>query len=62
MCRILEHLCKLYKAYLKGKEKKVNFIEHDDSMDDSTYLNASDFTDNFVDLSTHCDSMDTGDN
>ena len=62
MCRTPEHLCELYKASLKGKEKKVNFTEHDDPMDDSTHLDASDFTNDFVDLLTHRDSMDTGDN
>ena len=31
-------------------------------MDDSTNLSALDFTNNFVDPSTHHDSMDTGDN
>ena len=36
----------------------MNFTEHDDPMNDSTHLDASDFTD----LSTDHDSMDTGDN
>jgi len=40
----------------------VNFTKHDDLMDDSTHLDASDFTDDFADLSTYHDSMDTGDN
>ena len=62
MCRAREQLCKLYNASLKEKEKEVNFSEHDDPMDDSTHLNASDFTDDFADLSTHRNSMDTGDN
>jgi len=62
VCRTLEQLCKLYKASLKGKEKEVNFTKHEDHMDDSTHLDASDFTDDFADLSTHRDSMDTGDN
>ena len=60
--RTLEHLCKLYKASLKGKEKEVNFTEHDDLMDDSTHLDALDFTDGFTDHSTYHNSMDTGDN
>ena len=47
---------------MKGKEKKVNFTEHDDSMDDLTYLDPSDFTDDFADLSTYRDFMNTGDN
>ena len=47
---------------MKGKENEVNFTEHDDPMDDSTHLDASDFTDDFADLSTHRDSMETGDN
>ena len=55
MCRTLEHLCKLYKASLKGKEKEVNFTKHDDPMDDSTHLDTSDFTDDFADLSIHRD-------
>ena len=46
VCKTPEHLCKFYKASLKGKEKKVNFIEHVDPMDDS--------------ISTHRDFMDTG--
>jgi len=45
---------------LKGKEKKVNFIECADPMNDSTQLGASDFTDDFADFSTHRDFMDTG--
>ena len=40
----------------------MNFTEHDDPMDDSTHLDASDFTDDFDDLSTHRDFMNTGDN
>ena len=40
----------------------MNFTEHDDPMDDSTHLDGSDFTNDFADLSTHRDSMDTGDN
>ena len=28
----------------------MNFTEHDDPIDDSTHLDASDFTDDFVDL------------
>ena len=59
VCRTPEHLCKLYKASLKGKEKEVDFTEHDDPMDDSTHLDASDFTEDFVDLPNH---HDTGDN
>ena len=62
VCRTPEHLCKIYKAFLKEKEKEVNFTEHDDPMDDSTHLDVSDFTDDFADLSTHRDSMDTSDN
>ena len=62
VCQTPEHLCKLYKVSLKGKEKEVNFTEHDDPMDDSTHLDTSDFTDDFADLSIHRDSMDTGDN
>ena len=58
MCRTTEHLCKIYKASLKGKEKEVNFTEHDDPMNDSTHLDTSDFTNNFTDLSTHRNSMD----
>ena len=57
-----EHLCKLYKTSLKGKEKEVNFTEHDDPMDDSTHLDASDFTDDLTNFSTHLDYMNTGDN
>jgi len=47
-----EHLCKLYKAFLKEKEKEVNFTEHYDPIDDSTHLDTSDFTDDFADKNT----------
>ena len=40
----------------------MKFTEHYDLMDNSTHLDASDITDNFVHLSIHRDSMDTGDN
>ena len=52
----------LYKASLKEKEKEVNFTKHDDRIDYSTHLDASDFTDDFADFLTHHDSMDIGDN
>ena len=49
-CRAPEHLCQLYKASLKGKGKEVNFTEHHDPLnDDSTHMDASDFTDDFAD-------------
>jgi hypothetical protein len=47
--RVSERLCQLYKASLKGKGKEVNFTEHHDPLDDdSTHLDASDFTDDFA--------------
>ena len=48
-CRTPEHLCKIYKASIKGKEKEANFNEHDDLEKDSTHLEAADFTDDFAD-------------
>ena len=54
-CRTPEHLCKLYKASIKGKEKEANFNEHDDLEKDSTHLEAADFTDDFAE-------RDDGDN
>ena len=38
----------LHKAFPKEREKKVNFVEHHDSMNDSTHLDASDFIDDFA--------------
>ena len=52
MCRTPEYLCKLYKASLKEKENEVNFTKHDDRMDNSTHLDASNFTDNFTNKNT----------
>ena len=40
LSRVPLHLCNLYKASLKGKEREINFIDQEP---DSTHLNASDF-------------------
>jgi len=45
-CRTAEHLCKLYQESSKGKEKEVNLIEQNPN-DDSTYMEATDFTDDY---------------
>ncbi|KAL5552571.1 hypothetical protein UlMin_039972 [Ulmus minor] len=47
ICRVLDHLCQLYKASLKGKKKETNLVEQHDPTDDSTHIEASDFTDGF---------------
>ena len=44
VCRTPEHLCKYYKAYLKVKEKKMNFTEYHSLMNDCIHLDTSDFT------------------
>ena len=49
VCRTPSHLCQLYKASLKGKEKETNFNEHHTPIDDTTHLDVSDFTDDFTD-------------
>ena len=49
VCRTPLHFCQLYKASLKDKEKKINFNEHHTPDNDTTYLDVSDFTDNFTD-------------
>ena len=49
VCRTPSHLCQLYKASLKGKEKETNFNEHHTPVDDTTHLDVSDFTDDFTD-------------
>ena len=46
VCRTPPHLCQLYKASLKGKEKKINFNEHHTPVNDTTHLDVSNFTDN----------------
>ena len=53
ICRELEHLCQLYKAFQKGKGKETNLAEHCDPKDDSTHLDASYLTDDFE---NGCDS------
>ena len=47
--RTLPHLCQLYKASLKGKEKETNFNKYHTPVNDTTHLDVSDFTDDFTD-------------
>ncbi|KAL6534398.1 hypothetical protein OROHE_013323 [Orobanche hederae] len=60
VCRVPEHLCKLYNESLKGKDKEVNFI--DSIMDESTHLEASDFNNDFIDIVGDFDKLVDGGN
>ena len=58
ICQTPEHLCKLYKASLKEKEKEVNFNELHDPINGSTYLDLSDFTYDFTDKTINDNQID----
>lgn len=47
VCRVSEHLCKLYQESINGKEKEVNFVDQN-PMIGYTHLDASDFDDDFI--------------